>query len=77
MRCSPIFISKNPSVVEYLGEDYPFYMTTIHKYFNRYLSDKKLIRETHEYLVNHPFKEKFTLQNFLHDFVNSEVYKKL
>lgn len=77
VRCSPVFISKNPSVVEYLGENYPFYMPSSGKRFHRYLSDKKLIQETHEYLRNHPFKEKFTIQNFLHDFVNSEVYRNI
>ena len=78
VRGTPIFISKNNTVVEYLGEDYPMYQENFkNNTWCSALSDKKLIQETHEYLLDHPFKEKFTLQNFLHDFVNSEVYKKI
>jgi hypothetical protein len=77
VRATPMFVSKNKEIIEYMGDDYPMYIKRPHKRWNARLNDKKLIQETHEYLLNHPFKEKFTMQNFLHDFVNSEVYKKL
>ena len=77
VRATPMFVSKNKEIIEYMGDDYPMYINAPHKRWNNYLNDKKLIQETHEYLLNHPFKEKFTMQNFLHDFLNSEVYNKL
>jgi hypothetical protein len=77
VRATPMLVSKNKEIVEYMGKDYPMYMKGPHKHWNSRLNDFTLLKETHEYLLNHPFKEKFTMQNFLHDFVNSEVYKKL
>jgi len=77
VRGTPIFVSKNDTVVEYLGEDYPLYHENFENKWNSVILDKTLISETHEYLLNHPFKEKFTLDYFLKSFIESAVYESI
>jgi hypothetical protein len=46
---TPILINKHPAVVEYLGDDYPFYYDTIDD-ANLKVDDMELIKKTVEYL---------------------------
>ena len=50
-RNTPILVNKIPAVVEYLGEDYPFYFNTTEEASQK-LIDNNLILETHSYLKN-------------------------
>lgn len=49
MSQTPILVNKNPAVVEYLGDDYPFYFNTIDE-ANKKANNSNIIHETHYYL---------------------------
>jgi hypothetical protein len=76
-RNIPIYVNPCDVVVEYLGNDYPFYMKSSINDMESDLNNTELIFNAHSYLKKHPFKEKFKLKNFLHSVVNSLVYKSL
>ena len=71
---TPIFVSKTENTIEYLGENYPFYISGPHKRWNKKLLNKNLIQETHEYLLNFDFKQQLTVDLFLQNITNSEIY---
>ena len=48
---TPLLINKHPSLVEYLGEDYPFYYSTQEE-ADRKINDINLVEQTHNYLFN-------------------------
>jgi hypothetical protein len=48
-RNTPLLISKHPAVIEYLGENYPFYFSSLEE-ANIKINDTILIKETHDYL---------------------------
>ena len=50
-RNTPILVNKIPAVVEYLGDDYPFYFDNYEQAVEK-LADDDLIMETHLYLKN-------------------------
>lgn len=75
-RGTPLLVNKLPAVVEYLGEDYPFYFTDDHE-ATRKLSDLNLIRQTHEYLISFENKKRILKETFINDFKNSSIYKNL
>ena len=50
LYCTPLLVRPLPSVVEYLGKEYPFYFDTDQEASER-LNDNQLIRDTHSYLV--------------------------
>ena len=75
-RGTPLLVNKLPAIVEYLGEEYPFYFDNEQE-ANQKLNDLNLIRKTHEYLITFE-KQKFILiDNFIEDFKNSTIYKNL
>ena len=76
-RNVPIYVSKTDSILEYLGEFYPFYMKDNINEIENDLNNNDLILNTFEYLSNHPFKEKFKLKYFLNSIVKSDVYQLL
>lgn len=76
VRNTPLLINKLDSVVEYLGEEYPFYYSDLAEAEEK-LHDLKLIKKTNDYLINHPTTKKLSINYFMHSFVNSEVYKLL
>lgn len=74
-RNIPLLINYHPAVVEYLGEDYPFYYLT-QTGANNKINDTSLIKETHEYLKN--INKRFLdIETFLHDFEYSDIYNNL
>ena len=75
-RNTPLLVNPIEPVKEYLGEDYPFYFSSLEE-AARKAEDFDLIYKTHRYLSNHPVKEKLTGKYFLKDFVRSEIYKSL
>ena len=75
VRNTPILISKHPAVVEYLGEDYPFYFTNIEEATEK-LKEDDIIKNTYQYLVKMD-KSKFTRNYFVKSVYNSDLYKTL
>jgi hypothetical protein len=62
--------------VEYLGEDYPFYFSSMEEAAHK-AEDFDLVYQAHQYLLNHPIKEKLTGEYFLKSFVDSEIYQSI
>lgn len=61
-RNTPILTSQHPALKEYLGAKYPFYFKNLPE-ANKKIKDNKLIKETHEYLLNMN-KEFINIENF-------------
>lgn len=76
VRNTPILINPLPVVVEYLGEDYPFYFESRRQAAKK-VEDLSLIEATYNYLKFHPLKEKLKADYFLKSFVESQVYQNL
>lgn len=74
-RNIPLLVNYHPAVVEYLGEDYPFYYLT-QAGANKKINDTNLIKETHEYLCNMD-KRFLSIDHFLHEFEYSDIYNNL
>ena len=75
-RGTPLLVNKLPAVVEYLGEDYPFYFSD-DKEAEYKLNDLNLIRKTHEYLCTFDNRKRILIDTFMEDFKNSSIYKNL
>ena len=75
-RNTPLLINRLPGVVEYLGEDYPFYYSSIEEAEAK-LQQTALIRETSEYLSRSPMKAVLTGESFLAAVQNSAIYRSL
>ncbi|WP_392532237.1 tetratricopeptide repeat protein [Nostoc sp. C117] len=73
-RGTPLLINPLPSVVEYLGEDYPMYYNNLSEAAEKAL-DTALILETHNYLINSETRKKLSQEYFLKSFQESEVYQ--
>ena len=65
MSQTPILVNKNPAIIEYLGDEYPFYFNDIED-ANKKLKDEELIIKTFNYLKSrqnlisiNSFKEKW------------------
>jgi len=76
VRNTPLLINPLQSVVEYLGEDYPFYFNTLEEAAEK-LENEELIYKTYQYLLHHPIKEKLTGDYFAESFAASEIYRNL
>ena len=72
-RNIPLLVNCHPAVVQYLGEDYPFYYNSMET-ANKKINDIELIKETHLYLKKMD-KSKFHIDTFIKDFENSEIYE--
>ncbi len=75
VRNTPLLVNKLPAVVEYLGEDYPFYFETLYEAGQK-IRDNDLIEDTYHYLTALD-KSKLDPADFLEAFVESEIYKNL
>lgn len=75
IRNTPLLVNPLPAVVQYLGEDYPFYFNSLEEASEKSVNFE-LIKETSCYLQKSD-KEKFRSEKFLESFVNSKVYKKI
>jgi len=73
---TPLLVNKINGVVDYLGDEYPFYYNTLEEAKSK-LENDKLIKETNIYLSKLPIKEKMTTDCFINSFANSKVYKGL
>ena len=75
-RGTPILINPLPSVVEYLGEDYPFYFNTLNE-AEKKVKNIALIKATHEYLTSSGIAEKITGDYFLKTIREGGIWKSL
>ena len=75
-RGTPLLINKHPAVIEYLGEEYPFYFENYNDATNK-LNDINLIKYTNEYLLNFSLRKNIMIETFISDFEKSEIYQNL
>ncbi len=75
-RNTPILINKLRGVVQYLGDDYPFYYSSIEEAEEK-LTDEELILQTSEYLRSKSKKDLIGRESFIQQFYNSEIYQGL
>jgi len=75
-RATPVLVNPIPAVVEYLGEDYPFYFNTLEEAAGK-VYDFDTVKSTHEYLKAWHIREKLSGQYFRKSFEDSEVYQLL
>jgi hypothetical protein len=66
-RNTPILVNKVGGIVEYLGEEYPFYYNTIEEACDK-LINYDLIKKTHEYLkTNKKINDQINMTNFINN----------
>lgn len=75
-RNTPLLVNRLPGVVEYLGEDYPFYYSSIEEAEAK-LQQPGLIQETSEFLSRSQMKAALTGEAFLAALQNSAIYRSL
>ena len=75
-RHTPIIINPLPSVVEYLGEKYPLYASTV-EMADFLLSDRRLIQEASDYLRERAKAVDFSYRGFRQSIANSSFYDRL
>ena len=71
---TPLLINKHPAIVEYLGEDYPFYYESMEE-ANQKIDNIELIKKTTKYL-KHKDKTDISIGHFLKELVNFQNIKK-
>lgn len=75
MRNTPILVNKLDAVVEYLGEDYPFYYDTFDEAAEK-LNDIDQIRAAYDYLSNKD-KSFLSVNNVVASIVASDIFNSL
>ncbi|GAG25573.1 unnamed protein product, partial [marine sediment metagenome] len=76
VRNTPILINPIEAIVEYLGEDYPFYFNSLEEAAQK-AENFDLVYKAHRYLIDHPIKKKLTGEYFRESFINSSIYRSL
>lgn len=75
VRNTPVLVNPLPSVVEYLGEDYPLYFDSLEEAAKK-ADDFGCVAEAHEYLKALP-KDAYSGKSFLKSIAESDLYRKL
>lgn len=75
-RATPLLINPLPAIVEYLGQDYPMYFSSLSEAAEKVL-DTSLILDTHNYLKTFEIRDKLSTEYFVNSFKKSEVYKSI
>ncbi|XPV75577.1 MAG: hypothetical protein ACNI27_13155 [Desulfovibrio sp.] len=75
-RKTPLLVNPLPSVVEYLGADYPLYYTCYDQAIHLVEDHEKVIA-AHEYLCELPIREQMSCEAFRNSILESDVYKRL
>jgi hypothetical protein len=76
VRNTPILVNRHKPVVEYLGEDYPFYYDFPEEATAKLRDDEALLSAYH-YLSDFTGKLELTMDHFLRAFVNSDIIREL
>ena len=71
-RGTPLLINRIPPVVEYLGDDYPFYYETLEQAVNK-ANNFELVLETHRYLMDCDTRKKLSGDYFVNSLLESEL----
>jgi hypothetical protein len=75
-RSTPLLVNPLPAVVEYLGEDYPLYFSSLEEAAAKARNDD-LIHQAHEYLAHAEGRERLTGEHFRRAFEESAIYRGL
>jgi hypothetical protein len=75
VRNTPVLVNPLPSVVEYLGQDYPGYYRTLEEAAAK-AEDMSVLREAHEYLRSLS-KDDLSADYFRSSLAESELYRRL
>ena len=75
-RATPLLVNPLPAVMEYLGEDYPFYYNSLEECAEK-AENQDLVKEVHEYLKDCETRQKLSKEYFKKTFEESEVYNLL
>lgn len=75
-RGTPLLVNPLPAVVEYLGEDYPFYFHSLEEAAEK-ACQFDLVLEAHRHLMANRLRPKLAPEAFLDGFRHSEVYGRL
>ncbi len=75
-RATPLLVNPLPAVVEYLGENYPLYFTTLPEAAEKAL-DTSLVLQAHNYLKSCATRDKLTAEYFLQSFIESQIFQTL
>ena len=77
VRATPLVINYLPPIVEYLGENYPLYFTTLEE-ASILISNDTALLAGHEYLISKPYlTERLKLESFIQSIYHSQVYSSL
>jgi len=74
-RNIPLLVNCHPAVVQYIGDDYPFYYNSLET-ANKKINDLELIKYTHTYLKNMD-KSRLDIRTFMKEFEESDIYQSL
>jgi len=75
-RNTPLLVNRLESVLEYLGEEYPFYYDNLDEAENK-LNDIDLIYKTHHYMKTYQGKRELSGEYFLQSFLDSPIIRSL
>jgi hypothetical protein len=75
-RGTPVLVNRLPAVVEYLGDDYPFYFESLDDAAAK-LADPAAVRAAHESLESNPVRERLRPQAFLDSFAKTSIYQRV
>jgi hypothetical protein len=76
VRATPLLVNPLPAVVEYLGENYPFYFNNLAEAVEKAM-DLELIGQTHQYLRSCETRQKLSANYFIESLQASEVYQQI
>lgn len=73
-RNTPILINRTPAVTEYLGDEYPFYYSSLQE-ASRKAEDDKLIAHTSQYLQTFPLRHDLQSKAFVRALKESAIIR--
>jgi hypothetical protein len=75
-RNTPVVVNPLPGVVEYLGQDYPLYFTSLEEAAEK-VEDLDLVHEAHRHIAHNPVRKRLKGAYFRKSFVESRIYREL
>jgi hypothetical protein len=75
-RMTPILINRLPAVIEYLGDEYPFYFTNLCE-AARKAQDRQQVIAAHQYLRDTSIRRRLSGDQFRQAFAGSRIYQDL
>jgi hypothetical protein len=76
VRRTPLLINRLDAVVEYLGEEYPLYFSSLEEAAAK-MENRDLLFAAHQYLDALPIRRQLSGECFLKSFANSKIYQSL